>query len=91
MVLVEASKFVKNQNFVSIFIIVLISIMMTGAAFTASFLFNDLFIESLRRCNIYDSKCPEKSSMKYMLLTHTTCIIVVTLVVTIAYHILKRW
>lgn len=92
MVFVEVSEIIKQKSFFSVFIIILLSIIMTGAAFTASFLFQNILLDGLRRCNIYDRDgkivdCNARS----LIITHFLCIILVAFIVTIFFQILKRW
>lgn len=65
---------------------------MTGAAFTASFLFQNILIDSLRRCNIYDREGKVVDcSMKSLIFTHFLSILGVSFVITLFYQILKKW
>lgn len=92
MVFVEASEIIKQKGFFSVFMIILLSIIMTGVAFSASLLFQNLFLDCLKRCNIYDENgkiVPCKP--RYMVFTHMLCIILVAFIVTIFYEMLKRW
>jgi hypothetical protein len=92
MVFLEISEEIKHKGFFSVFMIILLSIVMTGIAFSASFLFQNLFLDCLRRCNIYDENgkiIPCKP--RYMVLTHIVCIIIISLIITLFYQILKTY
>lgn len=92
MVFIEVSEIIKQKSFFSVFVIILLSIIMTGAAFTASFLFQSVLLDGLRRYKIYDRDGKViDCSAKSLVITHFICIIGVSLVITLFYQILKKW
>jgi hypothetical protein len=92
MVFIKISEIIKQKSFFEIFVIVFISIIMTGTAFSASFLFQNVLLDSLRRFNIYDEKGKiVKCSIKSLIFTHFLSILVISLFITVFYQILKKW
>lgn len=91
MVLVNTENVYKNESFLSVFIMVILSIFVASAAFSGAFVFRDLIFNLLEKYEIYNINTASTANIWYALFINTVLFIVLAFFVTVAYRLVNYY